>query len=591
MRSFRNPAFAAQFAGTPYSTPPGTRDTVPAMKFRIRRQHAFPMLMAVLLGATALASIPAFAKSDDIVRDPVAGLVETQLENGLRVVLLEDHRTPVVAFQIWVDAGSADESFHTGIAHLFEHMMFKGSKNIGEEVHAQLINERGGRINAYTSRDVTVYHEDVTAESLPLVIDLEAERFANLDISEATLESEREVVLEERRLRTEDSPEGRGFEALAALVWQAHPYRWPTIGWRSDVEQVTVAACREFFDTYYAANNLTVVIVGDFETGTTLDRIRATFGQLSAAEEIPRNPTTVVAQSGERRADVLFDVKIPLLYAGWHTPQSGHADGEALDLASQILSGGRSSRLYRSLVYDKEKALYAYGGYMELADAGMFYAIAGARPGESLDEVEALFMAEIERVATDGVSDEEIARAKRQMEVGLVSGLSTNHALASRIGREIVAFGRVRPLEERIDAIRAVTPEDVQRVVRTYLQPESRSIVHVIPPPLARTAPPPTTHRQRQMRTRARRSPNEIRDSGFCRHRECDFVGIDRDGLWAFRAASCLGRGSAVAHRKCDRVERRFASRDPRQWHEGHSARGRSAAASGAWVHAAARRR
>lgn len=451
------------------------------MKLRTRLYCGLPTAMASLLLLVVCVSAAPLAEGEVMVRDPVDSLSETTLENGLRVVLLEDHRTPVVAFQIWVDAGSADESFYTGIAHLFEHMMFKGSKNIAPEVHAQLINERGGRINAYTNRDVTVYHEDVTAESLPLVIDLEAERFANLDISEETLASEREVVLEERRLRTEDSPDGRGFEALAALVWQAHPYRWPTIGWRSDVEQVTVAACREFFDTYYAANNLTVVIVGDFETASTLERIKRTFGRLRAADEIPRSPTTVTPQRGERRADVLFDVKIPLLYAGWHAPPTGHTDGEALDLASQILSGGRSSRLYRSLVYQEEKALYAYGGYMEFADAGMFYAVAGARPGVPIEEVESLFMAEIANVARDGVTQEEVNRAKRQMEVSLVSGLATNHALASRIGREIVAFGRVRPLQERIEAIRAVTADDIQRVVRTYLQPESRTVIHVIP--------------------------------------------------------------------------------------------------------------
>ena len=417
------------------------------------------------------------------VRDPVEGLFETVLPNGLKVVLLEDHRTPVVAVQIWVDAGSADESFHTGIAHLFEHMMFKGSENIDEEVHAQLINERGGRINAYTSRDVTVYHEDVTAESLPLVIDLEAERFLNLDISASTLESEREVVLEERRLRTEDTPDGRGFEALAALVWQAHPYRWPTIGWRSDVENVTVEACQAFFDTYYAANNLTVVIVGDFDTATTAAHIERAFGRLPSAERIPRNPTTVIEQHGERRADVFFDAKIPLLFVGWHTPPTGHADGETLDIASQILSGGRSSRLYRSLVYDAEKALYAHGSYWEMSDAGMFYASAGARPGVPLDEVEALFMAEIDLVATEGVTDEEVARAKRQMEVSLINRFATNHSLASRVGREIVAFGRVRPLGERIAAIRAVTADDVRRVVKTYLTDEGRNVIRVVPPP------------------------------------------------------------------------------------------------------------
>ncbi len=435
-------------------------------------------------GSTAAAAAP-------LVADPVDGLFSTTLDNGLQVHLLEDHRTPVVSFQIWVAAGSADESFYTGIAHLFEHMMFKGSKNIGDEVHAQLITERGGMVNAYTSRDVTVYHEDVTTETLPLVIDLEAERFGNLVISPAILEPEREVVLEERRMRTEDNPDGLAFEALAALAWDAHPYRWPTIGWRSNVEQVTVEECRKFFDTYYAANNLRIVIVGDFEREATLERIRRRFGKLEPAPEIPRNTTAVGVQRGERRADVFFDLNTPILMAGWHAPATGHPDGEALDVASTILSGGRTSRLYRSLVYEKEKALYAVGGYMELNRAGLYYAQAAARPGATLDEVEALFMAEIDAVARDGVREDEVARARQQLEVSLVDGLGTNHALASRIGREMVAYGRVRPLAERIAAIRAVTPADVQRVVRTYLRPDSRTVVHVIAPPPAELAAKP----------------------------------------------------------------------------------------------------
>jgi zinc protease len=169
---------------------------------------------------------------------------------------------------------------------------------------------------------------------------------------------------------------------------------------------------------------------------------------------------------------------------GWHTPATGHADGETLDIASQILSGGRSSRLYRSLVYDAEKALYAHGSYWEMSDAGMFYASAGARPGVPLDEVEALFMAEIDLVAKEGVTDEEVARAKRQMEVSLINRFATNHSLASRVGREIVAFGRVRPLGERIAAIRAVTADDVKRVVKTYLTDEGRNVIRVVPPPV-----------------------------------------------------------------------------------------------------------
>ncbi len=445
------------------------------------RQRIAALLAPLWLAlATSLAPLGVVLAAP--LEDPADRLERSVLENGLTVLTLEDHSTPVVSFQMWVRAGSRDESFYTGIAHLFEHMMFKGSKNIAAEEHARLVGARGGRVNAYTSRDVTVYHEDVTSESLPLVIDLEAERLAHLDISQPTLDSERQVVLEERRLRLEDSPGGLAFETLTALAWQAHPYRWPVIGWRADVEAVTVEACRAFFDTYYSANNISLVVVGDFETAETLARIERAFGGIRTAERIPRNPSAVVAQHGERRARVVDDVRIPLLYAAWHAPPSGHVDGEALDVASQILSGGRSSRLYRQLVYQAELALYAEGGYWEFADAGLFYAVAGVRPGVSVAAVERAFFAEIDRIRDGGVSEREVAKAKRQLEVSLVRGLDSAHALANRIGREMLNFGRVRPLQERLAAIQAVTAADVQRVVTTYLVEDKRSVVHVVPP-------------------------------------------------------------------------------------------------------------
>jgi predicted Zn-dependent peptidase len=431
----------------------------------------------LLFGVSAAPS----ALADGGIDDPAAALRVTTLDNGLTVLTVEDHTTPVASVQVWVKAGSRDESFYTGIAHLFEHMMFKGSKNIAPEEHAQLVDSRGGRINAYTSRDVTVYFEDVTSESLPLVIDLEAERFANLDVSQATLDSEREVVLEERRMRVEDQPSGLAFEALAATLWQAHPYRWPVIGWRSDVEAVTIEACHSFFDTYYAANNLVLVIVGDFDTDETLKRVEHAFGPLHAAKTIPRNPTRVVPARGERRADIHFDVRAPLLYAGWHAPKTGDPDAEALDVASMILSAGRSSRLYQKLVYRDQIALEAAGGYMELQDAGLFYAVAVARPGADLDVVEAAFFGELQAVKRDGVSEEEVDKAKRQLEVSLLSGLDTAHSLANRIGGEWVAFGRVRSLEERLAAIEAVTPADVQRVLQTWLVDDQRTVIHVTP--------------------------------------------------------------------------------------------------------------
>jgi zinc protease len=430
------------------------------------------------------ASAPADLQPSWSVEDPAERMQKFVLDNGLTVLTLEDHRTPVVSFQMWVEVGSRDEARYTGLAHLFEHLMFKGSKNLEPERHAQIVGARGGRINAFTSRDYTVYFEDITSENLRLVIALEAERLANLDISEKTLTSEREVVLEERRMRTEDQPNGRAFEALLALAFQAHPYRHPVIGWRSDVELATVEAAREFFDAYYAPNNIVIAIAGSFDTGEALAQIRKHFGKLDPSE-LQRNPTLEPEQDGERRAIVHFDVRSPLLVAAWHAPQTGHPDAEALDVLSQILSAGRSSRLYRKLVYEEQQALSAEGGYWELNDAGLFYAFATVRPDARIGQVEKLFMHEIDRVRRDGVTAAEVEKAKRQIEVAYVNGMATSHALASRIGREVSTFGRVRPLEERIAAIQKVTPEDVKRVANTYLRSDKRSVVHVVAPPEA----------------------------------------------------------------------------------------------------------
>jgi zinc protease len=443
-----------------------------------------PRRRVVRLGRALLALLlltHAAGASPDL-EDPVGRMRSTVLENGLTVLTLEDRTTPVVSLQIWARVGSRDEARYTGLAHLFEHMMFKGSKHIAPEQHARLIQARGGEVNAYTSNDFTVYFDDVTPETLPLAIALEGERIANLDISEKTLESERQVVLEERRLRTEDDPEGRAFEALMALAFTAHPYRTPVIGWRSDVEAATVDVCREFFDAYYAPNNLWIAIVGDFDTESALADVKRAFGGLERVDSIPRNPTREPEQRGERRQTVHADVRSALLAGAWHAPATGHPDAEALDVASQILSGGRSSRLYRRLVYEEQKALAAEGAYWELNDAGIFYAFASVRPDAQVEEVERLFLAEIARLREQPVSAAELEKAKRQLEVALVNGLATNHALASRIARETASFGRVRPLEERLAAIAKVTAEDVQRVAKTYLVDDKRSLVHVVRP-------------------------------------------------------------------------------------------------------------
>jgi zinc protease len=254
------------------------------------------------------------------------------------------------------------------------------------------------------------------------------------------------------------------------------------IGWRSDIESATVEACRAFFDAYYAPNNIVIAIAGDFDGEEALKLIRRTFGRLEPAE-IPRNPTLEPEQRGERRVRVGFEVRSPVLAAAWHAPPTGHSDAEALDVLTQILSGGRSSRLYRKLVYEGQQALSASGGYWELNDAGVFYAFADVRPDASIERVESLLMGEIDRVRREPVSQDELRKAKRQIEVAFVNGLATTHALASRIGREVATFGRVRPLEERLASLQAVSAEDVQRVARTYLREDKRNVVWVVPPP------------------------------------------------------------------------------------------------------------
>ena len=419
----------------------------------------------------------------DGFEDPAARTRITRLENGLTVLTLEDHATPVVSFQVWVKAGSRDETRYTGVAHLFEHMMFRGTEHLEPQQFTRLVEARGGELNAFTSNDVTVYFDNVTAESLPLVIDLEAERFANLVLDDSILQTEREVVLEERRMRVENSPEGLGFEALLALAFTAHPYRWPVIGWRSDVEAVSVQACRDFFSTYYAPNNLVVALAGDFETETALERIRLRFGAMPPAAEVPRNPTREPEQRGERVARVHYDVRGPILLSAWHAPPTGHPDGPALDVMSGILSDGRSSRLYRRLVNDEQVALSADGGYWELQDAGLFYGHVLVRPDADRARAEALFLEELARMRDEPVRPEELEKARRKLEVALVSGLSTAHALASRVARDWVAFGRIRPLDELLARIEAVSAEDVQRVARQYLRADGRSTIEVIAPP------------------------------------------------------------------------------------------------------------
>jgi zinc protease len=449
------------------------------------------LVLALALSCAPFAPFLRAARAEEL-DDPAARTRLTTLDNGLRILTLEDRTTPAVSYQTWVHVGSGDEARWTGVAHLFEHMMFRGSKRVPGDVRDALLRARGARGNAYTSSDVTVYFEDVAAEHLPLVIELEAERFQNLVISPEVLDTERQVVLEERRMRTEDNPRGRMIEALLSLTFTAHPYRTPTIGWQSDVEKVGVEPCLDFFRSYYVPNNVVISIAGDFDEDDAIARIRKHYSGWKRAADPQRNPTVEPAQDGERRAIVHVPVRAPLVGVAWHAPKTGHPDGPALDLLSEILSAGRTSRLQRKLVYEAQEALSAYGGYWELEHEGLFYAGVGVRPGKDAARSEALLFAEIERLRRAPPTAAELDKAKRVFEVGMLGGLDTANALAGRNAEELLSFGRIRTISERLDAVRAVTPADVQRVAQRYLQPEQRSVVHVLPGAEPEAAPAPS---------------------------------------------------------------------------------------------------
>ena len=449
------------------------------------RAFARSLLAALALVPLGAAFAAGERERDVKFEDPALRTKVMTLANGLTVLTLEDHATPAVSLQVWVKVGSGDESRFTGIAHLFEHMMFLGSKNLsalGPEAYTKLVEERGGRINAYTSRDVTVYFEDVAPEHLPLMIALEGERFANLEVTEDALRAERQVVMEERRLRTDNDPEGLAFETLMGQTYQAHPYRVPTVGWQSDLEKVSAADCQAFWDTYYAANNLVIAIAGAFDAEATLALVERHFGGLRRAATIPRNPQEEPEQDGERRAVAHVPVQAPIVLAGFPAPPTGHPDSDALDIAANVLANGRNSRLYRALVFDAPLALEPQAFYWELQRAGIFIAGATLRPGVEPAAAEQVIFGELAKLAAEPPSANELKRAKRALEVAWIRGQGSAHALASRVAQDYVAYGRIETLDEKLAAIARVTPAEVQRVVAQYLAPNRRSVVQVFPP-------------------------------------------------------------------------------------------------------------
>jgi zinc protease len=404
------------------------------------------------------------------------------LDNGLRVLLLEDRRSPIVSFQVWYRVGSRDEARGaTGIAHFLEHMMFKGTPRHGPREFARLVEANGGNDNAFTSQDVTSYFVNIAADRLDLVIDLEADRMQNLLLDPKDIESEREVVIEERRTRTEDDPGGFLAEEVASIAFKAHPYGSPIIGWTEDLKRVTPEEIRAFYRTYYVPGNALVVAVGDFSAPEVLAKVRARFGAIPRGPAPPRVTAVEPPQNGERRVTVTKQAQLPIVYLGFHVPNQQAPDAPALELLSSILSGGRASRIYRHLVYDKQLALSAGGDYSYFSlDPNLFWFWATCMPGQTPETLEKALLAEMERLKTEPVTDEELRRAKNQAEAAFVFQEDSVHRRASLLARFELIGGHAAK-DAYLDRLRAVTAADVQRVARAWF-PEHRKNVGVLLP-------------------------------------------------------------------------------------------------------------
>ena len=411
-------------------------------------------------------------------------VVATTLDNGLRVLLLEDHRSPIVSFQVWYRVGSRNEQRGaTGIAHFLEHMMFKGTPTRGPKQFARLVEENGGQDNAFTSQDVTSYFVDVAADKLDLVIDLEADRMQNLLLDPKEIASEREVVIEERRTRTEDDPGGFLGEEVGALAFKAHPYGQPIIGWMEDIKRITPAEIRAFYKTYYVPNNAMVVAVGAFRAQAALEKVQRTFGRIPRGKTPPPVLAVEPPLNGERRVTVRREAQLPIVYMAWHVPSQRSNDAPALELLSTILSGGRASRLYRDLVYQRQLALEAGGDYSYFAlDPNLFWFWATPMPGQTPETLEAELSKHMERFKTEPVTDEELARAKNQIESAFVFQEDSVHRRAALLAR-FEMIGGFALKDSFIAKMRAVTAADVTRVANAWFAPAQKSVGILLPKP------------------------------------------------------------------------------------------------------------
>jgi zinc protease len=443
------------------------------MKVRVTRFLALAALLTY-----AATSTPSAA-----VRPPKLQYEITTLPNGLTLVLSEDHSTPIVHLQLCYHVGSKNEKpGRTGFAHLFEHLMFKGSKNVQPEAHTSMISAVGGQSNAYTTDDETVFWETVPAQYLPMILWAEADRMATLRVDKDTFTNERDVVKEERRMRVDNQPFGRLNEIIYDQAFTVHPYKHATIGSMADLEAASVDDVRDFYNTYYVPSNATLVLVGDFDSTQAVQLVNQYFGRVpKAAREVPRDIPKEPPQTKEKRVTLEQPWPLPAVVVAYHVTNDGNPDSYPLHIAAKVLSDGQSSRIYRKLVYETQMAVAAFGSANLIEDPNLFYAVAIVQPGNSPDKVIDALIAEFERLKAEPITEHELQRTKNQFARDYILGRESNQQKASQLSHAVVIHRDVRTADGEFDIFQGLTVADVQRVARTYFKPENRLVLTLMP--------------------------------------------------------------------------------------------------------------
>jgi predicted Zn-dependent peptidase len=412
------------------------------------------------------------------------------LKNGLRVILSEDKSAPTYSIVINYNVGSRDErEGRTGFAHLFEHMMFEGSENIGKGEHYLLVFNNGGGMNGTTSNDRTVYFQTLPSNQLDLGLFLESDRMRSLVINQANLDNQRNAVQEERRIGVDNRPYGKAFESMDKLAYDGFPYKHSVIGSMEDLNAATVDDVSKFFKTYYAPNNAVLTIVGDFDTTVALAKVKQYFEAIPAQPAPPKPDMTEPEQKAERRLTIDDPLaRQPLIYMVYKIPPGNTADFFALDMLSDILVGGQSSRLYQKLVKEKEVAGQLGGGAQERVGTSLDAFFILAQPGKDLGAIEKMVYEEIERVKNEPVTDAEIAKILAQNRSQRIRGLQSTLSRAIELSEGAVRYNDPDIINKSDEQLRKVTKADIQRVARMYLKDTNRSVIIALPKPPA--APP-----------------------------------------------------------------------------------------------------